>query len=605
MILKFTTLKAYLIMGFFCFPFLLLYGQNQKLSDSLELVYKSKAFNSQDELKILKEISESQTDTEKKLIFSLKLIETAKKLDSSTYLFSGYLQSGNTFRLKSDLTKALESYFKAAKIAVDGELKREQGSVNIAIADVYSIMGDHNNAVSYYHKGIKILKIENDSINIASAHSNLGDEYFNQNKLDSALFYFSESGKVFKILRHDLGMAYNLGNVGLVYAKKGENEKAESNLNLAIDVLTKLGDHYPICVYLNAMSDIYSEKGAEEKAISYASRSLILAQKYGLKDQISDANFKLYQIYDKEGNISESFKYFKNYVIYKDSVSSIKAVQQMANVRTAFDVSQKQIEVDLLNQQKRTQKIIVIFIVIALFLIALLALGLFKRNKFIQKTSKIIAYEKNRSDNLLLNILPEETALELKENGTVQAKKFESVTVLFTDFVGFTKYSEHLTPEELVKSIDFYFSKFDEIIKKYDLEKIKTIGDSYMCAGGLPFPTSNHAIKMVQAAFEMIEFVADSKSNGINNLPKFEIRLGINTGPIIAGVVGTRKFSYDIWGDTVNVASRMESSSEIGKINISENTYNLIKEAYNCTYRGDIKVKNRGYLKMYYVNKIK
>lgn len=589
-------------MGFFCFQFLIFYGQNQKISDSLEIVYNSKAFDSKDELKILKALTEDETSPEKKLSLSLKLIETASKLDSVSYLFSGYLQKGNSFRLKSDLTKALQSYFKAAKIAAEKKLKHEQGTINIAIADVYSIMGDHHNAVYYYNTSIGILKREKDSINIASAQLNLGDEYFNQNKLDSALFYFNESERIFHALKSDIGIAYNLGNVGLVYAKKGENEKAETNLNEAIEVLNTLGDHYPICVYLDAMSAIYAERGENKKALDYASRSLYLAQKYGLKEQIGDANLNISGIYEKEGNIPESFKYFKNHIIYKDSVSSIKAVQQMANVRTTFEVSQKQIEVDLLNQQKRTQKIIVIAIGIALFLIGLLALGLYKRNKFIQKTSKIIEFEKNRSENLLLNILPEETALELKEKGSVLAKKFESVTVLFTDFKGFTYYAEHLTPEELVKSVDFYFSKFDEIMEKYDLEKIKTVGDSYMCVGGLPFPTADHAFKIVQAAFEIIQFVEEAKNNKTNNLTHFDVRVGVNSGPVVAGVVGTKKFSYDIWGDTVNVASRMETASEIGRINISESTYHLIKEAFDCTYRGVIEVKNRGFLKMYYVN---
>lgn len=589
-------------MGFFCFQFLIFYGQNQKIIDSLEILYKSKAFKPQDELKILKALAEDENNPEKKLTFSLKLIETASKSDSLSYLFNGYLQKGMAFRLKSDLTKALQSFFKAAKIAVDKKLKREQGMINGAIADVYSIMGDHHNAVNYYNTSIGILKREKDSINLASAQLNLGDEYYNQNKLDSALFYFNESGRIFQALKYDAGIAYNLGNVGLVYAKKSENEKAETNLNEAIKALDILGDYYPICVYLDAMSEIYAERGENKKALDYATRSLYLAQTYGLKEQIGDANLNISGIYEKEGNIPESFKYFKSHIIYKDSVSSIKGVQQMANVRTAFEVSQKQIEVDLLNEQKRTQKIIVIAISISLILLGLLAIGLYKRNKFIQKTSKIIEYEKNRSENLLLNILPEETALELKENGSVKAKKFNSVSVLFTDFKGFTQYAENLEPEELVKSIDFYFSKFDEIMEKYDLEKIKTVGDSYMCVGGLPFATSDHAVKIVQAAFEIIQFVEEAKNNEINNLTQFDVRVGINSGPVVAGVVGIKKFSYDIWGDTVNVASRMETAAETGKINISENTYHLIKEVFNCNYRGVIEVKNRSSLKMYYVN---
>ncbi|MGB5274291.1 MAG: adenylate/guanylate cyclase domain-containing protein, partial [Flavobacteriaceae bacterium] len=186
-------------------------------------------------------------------------------------------------------------------------------------------------------------------------------------------------------------------------------------------------------------------------------------------------------------------------------------------------------------------------------------------------------------------------------HGKVTAKKFEAVTVMFTDFQRFTSYAGNLSPEQLVESIGFYFSKFDEIMEKHGLEKIKTIGDAYMCAGGLPFPSKGHAVKMVRAAFEILDFVEDAKANGLSEHHRFEIRIGINTGPVVAGVVGSKKFSYDIWGDTVNVASRMESNSVAGKINISETTFERIKDEFDCEYRGEIEAKNRGMIKMYFV----
>ncbi len=221
------------------------------------------------------------------------------------------------------------------------------------------------------------------------------------------------------------------------------------------------------------------------------------------------------------------------------------------------------------------------------------------------KTKKIIEQEKDRSEQLLLNILPEETALELMETGKVKAKKFAEVSVLFTDFEGFTQYSESLSPEELVKSVDFYFSKFDKIIEKHGLEKIKTIGDSYMCAAGVPFPMKNHAIAMMYAALEILEFVEESKKENSALGAHFEIRIGINSGSLIAGVVGSKKFAYDIWGDTVNMASRMESCSESGKINISENTFQLVKDSFSCKERGKIEVKNKGMVSMYFVENVK
>lgn len=241
---------------------------------------------------------------------------------------------------------------------------------------------------------------------------------------------------------------------------------------------------------------------------------------------------------------------------------------------------------------------------IFLFLTLLLVIGLYRRYVFINKTNKIIEKEKNLSNSLLLNILPAETAVELKENGKVLAKKYECVTVLFTDFEGFTNYSENLSPEKLVESIDYYFSKFDDIIEKYDLEKIKTIGDSYMCAGGIPFKTEDHAYQIILAAVEIIDFVEQSKSRLLDNQINFKIRIGVNSGSIVAGIVGTKKFAYDIWGDTVNIASRMESNSETGKINISENTYQLVKNQFSCTYRGEIEVKNKGMMKMYFVENL-
>lgn len=588
-------------MGFFIIFSSNLYGQDVPTADSLEIAYKQGNYIKQDQLKILRQLVLNHEDPQKKLTFSNELILIAQALDSINYLYDGYLQRGNALRLKSDLTQALDSYFQAAKIAIDEKLNRQLGAVNTAIADVYSIMGNHHNAINYYQGAIAILRAEHDSIGFASALSNAGDEYFNQGKLDSAMIFFKESGEIFRTLNYEMGVAYNLGNIGMVYAEQGKDALAEANMNEAIDILEKLHDYYPISVYLTYISDIYLRKDDWNTALSYAQRSLELAQRYRLKDQISEANLKLSELHEHAGNLAESFKYFKNYTTYKDSVNNITSVQQMANIRADFEIAQKQIEVDLLNQQKRNQQIIVIATGVALFLIGLLALGLYRRYHFIQKTNKIIEKERNRSDNLLLNILPEETAQELKEFGKVKANRFESVTVLFADFKGFTHYAENLSPEELVASVDYYFSKFDEIMEKYDLEKIKTVGDAYMCAGGVPFPTPDHAFKMVQAALEIADFVHKAKNSNGATQTRFDVRIGINTGPVVAGVVGTKKFSYDIWGDTVNIASRMETNSEAGKINVSQNTYDLIHETFDCEYRGEIEVKNKGMMKMYFV----
>jgi class 3 adenylate cyclase len=403
-------------------------------------------------------------------------------------------------------------------------------------------------------------------------------------------------------------MAYNLGNIGLAYALKGQNVRAEENIKQAIRLLEKMGDHYPICVYLTYMSDIYLEKGDKVAALEYASQSLELAVRYGLKVEIRDANLKLSELYDNFGNYRLSNLYYKKYIAYRDSVKNIEYVKQMADLRADYEIAQKQVEVDLLEKeseiaalQSKRQKFIIYATSGSLLVVVILALGAMNRYQYIKRTNKIIREEKNRSESLLLNILPEETAQELMEKGSVKAQKFESITVLFSDFKGFTKLAEQVEPELLVNSIDFYFKKFDEITTRYGLEKIKTIGDAYMCAGGLPTVSDTHPRDVIQAAIDMIDLV-NNELKSRNDLIHFEVRIGIHTGPVVAGIVGIKKWQYDIWGDTVNIASRMETNSEVGRINISETTYQEIKDEFPCQYRGEIEVKNRGVLKIYFLS---
>lgn len=589
---------------FFLIFTLPLCAQDQRIADSLSIIYEADTVSGFAKLELLYELSfEEINDYAKALEYADELIDLAVRENDTYFESAGYFQKGNKLILLGELDEALEAFFKSAEVANTEDLEQFEGSSYGAIADIYTISENHKNAMLYYGKAIDILRETEDTIALASFILNAGDALLINKDYNSALEYFEESGELFEEVNYEIGKAYNLGNIGMVHANTGKNNLAEKNINAAIRILEEFGDYYPISVYLMAMSDIYLEKNERQIAIDYMQRSLNLATKYGLKEQIGDANLKLSELYELSGNIAESFKYYKHHITYRDSLNNIETVQSMADLRTDFEVSQKQAEVKLLNQQKKNQRIIVIATGIALFLSGILAIGLFRRNNFIQKTKRIIEKEKERSDELLLNILPEETALELKQNGVVESKKFESVTVLFTDFVGFTRYSEKLSPEALVKTLGFYFSKFDEITTKYGLEKIKTIGDAYMCAGGLPFPSEDHAQNIVKAAFEIAEFVNRTNKNEAESEKSFSIRLGINTGPVVAGVVGSRKFAYDIWGDTVNVASRMESMSKSGRINVSENTYELIRNDYECEYRGEIEVKNRGKLKMYFLNK--
>ena len=603
-------------------------GHGQNIDSLKNEFYSNRSIrNDTEQLELIYEIAKAEDEPDSSSKYSRILIDLATKQNDINYLLKANHLLGSMYRLRGDYDKALEHYFKSISLATSEGEPISAAMSNIEIGNVYSLNGNAENADIYYSRGIETLRAhvqdfqaQNTNVEITEKEEeefqsskralggalyNTGDEYLRIGNLEKALELTNEAEIIFHELDYGLGQAYSLGNLGRIYAGLGNDAKAEANLNSAIILLQDMDGHNAIADFLLSLSNVYLERGNFEKAIQYAKRSLDIAKKYGYKNYIADANLKLSEIYEKGQDTAKSFQFYKDYITYRDSSSNVEAIREMANLRTDFEVSQKQAEVDLLSQQKRNQKIIVIAVIVALILIMLLAIGLYRRNNFIRRTTLIIEKEKNRSEHLLRNILPEETALELKETGKVQAKKFEAVSVLFTDFEGFTHFSESLSPEELVETVDFYFSKFDKIIEKFGLEKIKTVGDSYMCAAGVPFPMEDHAQTIILAAMEILDFVKTTKERDCKIDTCFEIRIGINSGPVIAGVVGSKKFAYDIWGDTVNVASRMESCSEIGKINISEYTYSLVNDLFICEDRGELEVKNRGMMNMYFVKGIK
>lgn len=301
--------------------------------------------------------------------------------------------------------------------------------------------------------------------------------------------------------------------------------------------------------------------------------------------------------------------YQKDVVIHKTEeqleVERIKAKYQSDSIQILVQEAMiKDLEV---SKEKEKRKYL-IGIIASMGGIALMLFFLYqtirRTAKQLEEKNRIIEEEKRRSDELLLNILPLELANELKEKGMAEARNYDMVTVLFTDFKDFTKISEKLTPKQLVDEIDYAFRAFDDIIGKYNIEKIKTVGDAYLCAGGIPMKETHDPIKVVSAALDIQHFMERLKrQRQAENRPFFEIRIGVHSGPLVAGVVGSKKFAYDIWGDTVNTAARMEQNSEPGRVNISEATYELIKGEFSCTYRGKLYAKNKGEIDMYFVDK--
>lgn len=308
-----------------------------------------------------------------------------------------------------------------------------------------------------------------------------------------------------------------------------------------------------------------------------------------LIDSLSEDQIKNLLMVTQQKSLLDSLAYTK-------MVDSLRLAQQSTIVeQQEMAIKEQLAQIDLQESQRN-------LLILAIVLVFIIALFIFLRSSSIRRYNKIIKAERDISDELLLNILPASVADELKRDGSAEARQYDQVSVLFSDFKGFSKIASSLSPAELVEDLDECFKGFDEIIQKAGVEKIKTIGDAYMCAAGLPEEDEGHASKLVNVALEMQKFLDrwNIRRHALGK-PKFEARIGIHTGPIVAGVVGSKKFAYDIWGDTVNVAARMESAGEANRVNVSSSTYLHIKDQFLCRHRGRIPAKNIGEIDMYFV----
>ena len=379
-------------------------------------------------------------------------------------------------------------------------------------------------------------------------------------------------------------------------------EKAEQILiNSAIRNDIYLSNFY------NRYGQFLRRHGWDKEAIGKFTRAynLCVTLTYYRKfEYMLTASRNLEKLYKEHNDYRNAWYFSKETLRISDSINTILKKDQLQDEEIKLERSQRDIIAEKARQkirQGRNQLYMMAGGTIFFFIVSLLVYRNFRN----QKRSNILLDEaKKQSDLLLLNILPHETAEELKSTGKASARRFDEVTVMFTDFKDFTQASERMTAEELVTEINFYFSEFDNIISRHNIEKIKIIGDSYMCAGGLPVANKTHATDVVRAALELQEFIITHKSQRDKiGGTSFELRIGIHTGPVVAGIVGLKKFAYDIWGDTVNTASRMESAGEINKVNISGETFKMVKDQFICTYRGKVTAKHKGEIDMYFVDR--
>lgn len=575
------------------FSIALCYGQLAKYNEAIEYYEKALKLNIDNERKI--QVLGNAGGLYQRLGSFIKAIDNYQQ--AYNLLYEGMISTGSTtaedtltlmglkyqianiYKEFPDYDRALDNYKEVQRLNKDIDFIWFKVLSRLGIGDCYLNSGKYNSAITYYNNVADLLLEENNTTLTTDYYSltlnRLAETYFIKNMIDSAIYY------------------------------------AHASLQAAEEkqIVTELPKAYL------TLGKIYSSKKQYSKAIKYLQKCVSMTRASGASDVLSDGLIILSNAYQKVGNPAKALAAYQEHVTIRDSIFSRKKLQEMTRIDMQGDFDRKLLEDSLHIAKERAnaelalqrQRLLtygglggVILLLILSFLIYRNYNQEKRSNKLITEANIAIKEEKEVSESLLLNILPEEVADELKAKGNVDAQQFDNVSVMFTDFVDFTKVGERLSPKELVQELHTCFKAFDEIIDKYNIEKIKTIGDAYLAVAGLPIPNTNHAVDIINAALEINEFVKQrKKALGERG---FEVRIGIHSGSVVAGIVGVKKFAYDIWGDTVNIAARMEQTSEPGRINISEHTHALISDDFKFIYRGEIAAKNKGKMKMYFID---
>ncbi len=534
-----------------------------------------------------------------------KALALAAKLDNKTFIARSLMLIGSHYYRKAEYTDAITAYMKADEIYNEIGYENGKASVYNEIGNVYTDLEEYDHALNYEHKALAIqLKLKSGRANTLNS---IGSIFQRKGNLDSAQYYFEEALKLQKNTNNELSYARILDNLGILFEGRKDTTKAMDYFKKAEIVYEKRSYKYGIANTLNYIGYIYLHKKSFSIAVDYFKQSLDLAKESEAKEIEEVAYHRLALAYEGLNQYANAYKYIKLYYEIEDSLfdsgkEKLNTLQYNMEAQQNDNlIAMQKSELEKNDIRIEKQHLEVYGLAAGVFLLIALTILAFYSYRRKKSDNEIIKIEKQKSEELLLNILPSEVAEELKLSGRSQAKKIELVTVLFADFKGFSKYAANLEPEVLVEQLDYYFRSFDAIIGNYDIEKIKTIGDSYMCAGGLPDVNSTNPVDVVNCGLMMRDFVEQYKQSQIAAGRQYlEMRIGIHTGPVVAGIVGLKKFSYDIWGDTVNIASRLESGGHEGKVNLSGVTYQYVKDHFNCEYRGRIPIKNRGEIEMYF-----
>lgn len=552
----------------------------------------------------------STINPEKGIFYGTKALELARSIGWEPGIGIALYNRASNYMATTHFSEALRDYLLVVSVCEKHDRKYMLAGALGNIGGIYAYQKKDSNAIVYYQRALKLNRELHIGWNEAANLCNIGEVFSRRGNYQEALKFTLLGLKIsidsnYKDIQ---APAYN-GLAGIYLGLTDFDLTLENGLKAAdlargedlqtfAHAMEILGN-----ATLNAVSVKNDglvrkyfhtdSKGAIAIAHSYLDSAVATGKE--LKDNLllKEAYGDLVKLFEIQGDYEKALVNYRLYNAANDSVYNEKNTERITQLALQYEFDKKEAATRELQQKKDSRQrnirnlISVGFGVAIVFLIVVL------------RQSRRISREKERSEELLLNILPAAVAKELKETGRSEPSIFENVTVLFTDFVGFTNVAERMTPYELVTELDVCFKAFDKIIASHKLEKIKTVGDAYLAVCGLPTPDKNHAKNVVAAAREIRDYMIKRRVELNGNA--FQIKIGVHTGSVVAGIVGSKKFAYDIWGDTVNIAARMEQNCEPAAINISHATNVLIADQFETIYRGEIEAKNKGVLKMYYV----
>ena len=549
-----------------------------------------------------------------------QVLDLAGSAGLRSYIAKAYKGFGDIGYYQGLYNLALENYNKSIRYFEQTEDYNQLLNVKSNRALVYMAQDEFGSALATYREVLAANRKMGKLKGVLEDYQAIGDIYEATENLDSARWYYATALEIAREIGYPRGEANSLGQLARIYLEQGNTEGAEESARPAIELFEQMDNAFRQWKTTLILAETMFIQGKTVEAQNLADMCYSKGVDLQIMSLKRDAALLQFKIYKSLGRYREALAKLEISQQLTDSLrneelreSAIRAdleyTYQKASLADSLKAAGEKYALNLAyNEKLEAQKRRETVISAAVLIILLLAAGLWSRVRYVQRSRKRLQVEKDRSDELLLNILPSEVAEELKIHGESQARDFEQVTVLFSDFKEFTQTAERLSAKELVSEINACFKVFDQIIERYGIEKIKTIGDSYMAAGGLHEPKRSEVKDVVLAGLDMQEFMLErKKSRNKKGLPAFEMRVGINTGPVVAGIVGVKKFQYDIWGDTVNTASRMESHGQVGKVNVAQATFDIIMDDPEFTFqsRGKLQVKGKGEIEMWYVNRVK